>query len=90
MKTIRKSTKFKKDYKKYRHDNEKIQALFNVVGYLQRGEEVPMEYKPHYLKGGYNGYLECHIENDFLLIWLDEENDTICLERLGTHSELFK
>lgn len=42
------------------------------------------------LAGDYKGCMECHIESDFLLIWLDESNQTIALVRLGTHSELFK
>ena len=34
--------------------------------------------------------MECHMENDFLLIWFDKETDTIKQVRLGSHSELFK
>ena len=34
-------------------------------------------------------YMECHIENDTLLIWFDKNNNTIELVRLGSHSELF-
>ena len=33
--------------------------------------------------------MECHIEGDFLLIWVDGQNDIIELIRLGSHSELF-
>ncbi|MGM9738449.1 MAG: type II toxin-antitoxin system mRNA interferase toxin, RelE/StbE family [Candidatus Cryptobacteroides sp.] len=33
--------------------------------------------------------MECHIQSDFLLIWIDEENQVIRLVRIGTHSELF-
>lgn len=36
------------------------------------------------------GFMECHIENDFLIIWFDEDIDIIKLVRLGSHSELFK
>ncbi len=90
MKQIRKSSRFKKDYKRYKHDEEKIKALFHIVSYLEKGEEIPKVYKPHYLKGNYNGFLECHIEDDFLLIWMDENENTVCLERLGTHAQLFK
>lgn len=39
--------------------------------------------------GGKCGHMECHIENDFLLIWLDLDSDEISLVRLGSHSELF-
>ena len=31
-----------------------------------------------------------YVENDFLLIWIDEESNQIRLTRLGSHSELFK
>ena len=34
--------------------------------------------------------MECHIENDTLLIWLDKTENLIKLVRLGTHSELFR
>ena len=44
---------------------------------------------PHPLKGNWKNYMECHIENDTLLIWFDKENDAIELVRLGSHSELF-
>ena len=51
--------------------------------------ELPEKDKKHKLLGQYNDCLECHIEGDFLLIWIDEENDLIELIRLGSHSELF-
>ena len=35
------------------------------------------------------GCMECHINSDFLLIWIDEARDIIELVRLGSHSELF-
>ena len=40
--------------------------------------------------GEYSGHMECHIENDTLLIWLDKTENLIKLVRLGTHSELFR
>ena len=47
------------------------------------------KYKKHRLLVQYNDCLECHIDGDFLLIWIDEENDLIELIRLGSNSELF-
>lgn len=41
------------------------------------------------LSGDYSGYMECHIENDFLLIWIDETTEIVKLVRIGSHSELF-
>ena len=45
MKEIRKSSQFKKDFKRIRHDVEKVKALYAVVGYLQRDEPIPDEYR---------------------------------------------
>ena len=90
MKEIVASGKFKKDLKRYRHKLETLEKLYEVVGILERGESIPKHYKAHMLIGEYSGHLECHIENDTLLIWLDETENIIKLIRLGTHSELFK
>lgn len=88
MKEIRKSTQFKKDFKRIQNDIAKVEALFHIVGYLERGETIPSEYNPHMLKGEFKGIMECHIESDYLLMWVDEESNIIRLLRLGSHSEL--
>lgn len=46
-------------------------SLLIVLKMLQKTGIVPREYKPHVLAGEYDGYMECHVENDLLLIWLD-------------------
>lgn len=61
-----------------------------VLNMLQSEIPIPAEYDPHMLTGNYAGYMECHIEGDFLLIWFDREADQIDLVRLGSHSELFR
>lgn len=61
-----------------------------VLTLLKETGSLPSRYKPHSLKGKYKGYMECHIESDFLLIWIDENEDLIKFIRLGSHSELFK
>ena len=90
MKEIVASGKFKKDLKRYRGKPETLRKLYEVVGILERGESLPKHYKAHMLIGEYSGHLECHIENDTLLIWLDKTANIIKLVRLGTHSELFR
>lgn len=81
---------FKKDLKRYQNQPKKIDILLKVLEHLSKEGTVPTQFDPHPLKGSYAGYLECHVENDFLLIWFDEENFQIRLVRVGTHSELFK
>lgn len=90
MKTIIYSTQYKKDFKKCRHQPKKIIKLLEVVRMLEKEEVLPPELKPHMLKGSLKGCMECHIEDDFLLIWIDENEDVIKLLRLGSHSDLFK
>lgn len=90
MKEIVASGKFKKDLKRYRSKPETLRKLYEVVGILEKGANLPKYYKPHMLAGEYSGHMECHIENDTLLIYLDKTDDIVKLVRLGTHSELFK
>lgn len=90
MKKLKPSTQYKKDYKKFRNNPKKLEKLFKILELLQKELPIPEENKPHKLKGQYAGYMECHIEGDFLLIWFDPETDEIDLVRLGSHSELFE
>ena len=89
MKLIQ-SPRFKKDLKKLKGLPKKIAALQVVLGHLSLNGKLPIKYKPHMLEGKWKGYMECHVENDFLLIWIDEATDTIKLVRVGSHSDLFK
>ena len=90
MKRLKPSSQFKKDYKKYRNNPQKVAKLFRILELLKNEQPIPQENRPHLLKGKYAGYIECHIEGDFLLIWFDPNSDIIDLVRLGSHSELFK
>ncbi len=89
MKTLQPTTQYRKDYKRYRHNPKKVEALRVVLDMLENEQPIPDEYQPHKLVGEYDGCLECHVQGDFLLIWIDEVHDIIELVRLGSHSELF-
>lgn len=65
------------------------EKLWHVVQMLMSNQELPAQYQVHILKGKWQGFMECHIEPDWLLIWR-EIDDTIILTRTGTHSDLFK
>ena len=89
MKKLRFSTKARKDLKRYRNQPERMRRLFAVIDVLLKDERLPEAFKMHGLSGRYTGCLECHVENDFLLIWRDEEETCLYVLRVGTHSELF-
>ena len=44
-----------------------------IVKLLAEGNQIPEEYNPHSLKGNWKNYMECHIENDTLMIWFDKK-----------------
>lgn len=89
MRKLKQTSQFKKDLKRIQNNPKKVANLQTVLELLQTTGTVPQEYKPHLLIGEYKGYMECHVENDLLLIWFDESEELIKLIRLGTHSELF-
>ena len=86
MKKLHPTTQYKKDYKRFRNNPNKLKKLMAVLNMLQSETQIPSDYYPHMLTGNYAGYMECHIEGDFLLIWFDPDTDQIDLVRLGSHS----
>jgi len=89
MKELKFTTQFKKDLKKLQNNPKRIANVKIALKILEKTGALPKEYLPHKLEGVYKGCLECHIENDLLLIWFDAKNNLIKLIRLGSHSELF-
>ena len=90
MKEIKSGKQFKKDLKRYANQPKKLRELYKFVdNYLRTGAEIPPEYHAHILVGDYGGYMERHIQGDYLLIWIDEASEVVKLIRLGSHSELF-
>ena len=89
MKTLKITAQFKKDLKRYKNRPNVLEKLEFILGLLQKELPIPEENKPHPLTCNYRGHMECHVENDTLLIWWDKESDIIKLVRFGSHSELF-
>jgi mRNA interferase YafQ len=86
MRTIDRSTAFKRDFKKH---GEIDAALIEVLYKLISDEDLPEKYRDHSLSGDWSGYRECHVKPDLLLIYKKPDEDTLRLARLGSHSELF-
>lgn len=80
--------RFSRDVKRARRRNWNLETLQTVIEILQSAETLPQEYKPHPLRGKYAGYMECHLESDWLLIW-KQDRESVYLTRTGTHSDLF-
>lgn len=87
---IQYSTKFKKDLKLAKKRGLNLDELKFVIDELAKGNKLDDKYKDHDLHGDWEGYRECHIEPDWLLIYqLYDEEVVLYLVRTGTHSDLF-
>lgn len=89
MKELKQTSRFKKDLKRIQNNTRRIENVKRVLKLLQDEIPLPPQYRMHTLTGNYEGCWECHVENDYLLIWIDEEENVIKLLRLGSHFELF-
>lgn len=88
---VRFTNQFKKDIKLAQKQGKDIEKLFSVVDILASGEPLPAKFRDHNLTGDYGGCRECHIESDWLLVY-EKDNGLLILmlNRVGSHSELFK
>lgn len=85
------SGRFKKSLKTAKKRGLDISLLGYVVDRLLQGIPLETNYRDHALSGNYKGYRECHIQPDWLLIYLIEDDVlTLTLVDTGTHSDLFK
>ena len=89
MRSIFWTNQFKKDFKRAQTQGKDIEALRDVITILARGERLPEKFKDHPLHGDWSHHRDCHIKPDWVLIYRIEGNSLI-LERMGSHSELFR
>ncbi len=93
MRTIERSSGFKRDYKRVkatpRHGKDLDSLVSAIVGLLLHDYTLPESNRDHALSGEWAGYRECHLKPDLLLIYRKPDAHTLRLARLGSHSELF-
>lgn len=90
MLTIEKTTRFKKDFKMIVKRGYDPKLFEYVVTELANQHPLGAKYHDHALSGNWKGFRECHIQPDWLLIYLVEnERLTLTLVRTGTHADLF-
>lgn len=80
---------FKKNFKRYQHKQEIIDALHEVLNTLAHKRKLPEKNCDHNLTGDYLGSRECHVKNDVLIIYHVSDGTRLIIERIGSHSELF-
>lgn len=83
------SKKFKRDVKKFEHQKSAMIDLRNIIEHLLKEEPLDNKQCDHSLSGNWVGHRECHVKPDMLLIYKTDD-ECLFLERVGSHSELFK
>ena len=84
------SNQFKRDLKTAQKRGLDLARLREIVGMLADGKTLDATYRDHALSGKFNGFRECHIQPDWLLVYrIEAELLELFLFRTGTHSDLF-
>lgn len=84
------TNQYLKDLRLARKRNFDESKLNDLIELIISGEEIPVKFKNHTLKGNFKGFYECHISPDWLLIYSKQETiKLVTLIRTGTHSDLF-
>ena len=89
--TIRRTRQFKKDVKRQRKKGKDFREFKEIIDKIAMGTSLPSAHRDHQLIGNYKKYRgvrECHVEPDWLLIYLRAKNELILI-RTGTHADLF-
>lgn len=63
------TTRFKKDLDKAKKQGKSFSCLKTIMRLLAEEKQLESNYLDHPLKGKWKKYRECHIENDWLLIY---------------------
>ena len=86
MRKVKRGSELGKELKGYKKDSGKVEKVYDIVGFLEGWEDIGKEFKGDMVWGNYGGEMECDVENDFVLIWIDDE--VVKLVRVGSDWEL--
>ncbi len=85
---ITQTTQFKRDLKKLKKQGKDLSKLLEIITLLSKEDSLPANHFDHNLTGNWQGYRECHISPDWLLIYQTDSVE-LYLARSGSHSDLF-
>ena len=82
---------YEKAFRKLKHSGKFNEVELNkAIDILSLGGKLELSYQDHPLQGEYEGYRECHIHGDVLLIYrIEKQKLVLVLINIGSHSELF-
>ena len=93
MRKIERATAFRRDFRRESKGRRSVTLyddLAAIIAVLASDAPLDPSVRDHALSGDWQGYRECHVKPDLLLIYRKTDDDLLRLARLGSHSELFK
>jgi mRNA interferase YafQ len=87
LKNIIADSCFKASWKKLQKKKYNRIKLDTLIKLLEKEAHIPGKYRDHPLSGNYAGFRECHIEDDWLLVYKTTETEII-LVKTCTHDDL--
>ena len=86
-----KARRFRKSLKRMLRRGKDINKINDVILKLANGETLDPKYKDHALSGDLEGLRDCHIENDWVLLYFYTTTGelVLTLSDTGTHADLF-
>jgi len=93
MRHLDRSGNFKRQYKLMIKRGNPESEIQTVISMLANDMPLLPKHKDHPLSGNWNGFRDCHIQPDWLLIYQKQNSEDgrgiLRLEATGTHSDLF-
>ena len=81
------TNQFKKDFVHCKKQNLDVDLICEMVRILATKGKLPANYNPHKLSGNFANVWECHIKNDWVVTWLQNDNEFVLLFlSTGTHT----
>ena len=77
------------DLKRQKRRGKDIGDLIDAVELLSEQGGLPSVYHAHKLSGAWSGVWECHIEPDWLLIYVVTDEEVLLILGLESYADLF-
>jgi mRNA interferase YafQ len=79
---------FERDTRRMKKRGKNLEKLKIIIRSIVAEETLDSIHRDHKLIGSWKERRECHIESDWLLIYMIEA-ERVVFDRTGTHSDLF-
>jgi mRNA interferase YafQ len=84
--SFRFTNQFKKDLKLMEKRRYNLGDIYDILIKIIWEETLPEHCREHGLSGNYSGYTECHVKNDWIMVYYFFDREVV-FAFTGTHSD---